>query len=63
MIDLSVECLKTRIGEGSLKLKKGGKSYFEPIYNHQTGQLKMVFGYCDEKPVLEEIDISELFAQ
>jgi len=48
IIDLSLACLKTQ--KGNLTLKKGGKSYFQPIFSQQKGVLSMVFGYCDEKP-------------
>jgi hypothetical protein len=57
-IDLSMECFKSR--KGKMLLKKGGKSYFPPILDFNTGKVKVVFGYCDEKPSLEEVDISDL---
>ena len=54
-----MECFKTR--KGKVFLKHGGKSYFPPCMDTNTGKVQLIFGYCDDKPKLEELDISELF--
>jgi hypothetical protein len=41
-------------------LKEGGKTYFPPCFDQQNGKVHIVFGYCDDKPKIEELDISEL---
>ena len=60
MIDLSFECYKSKTGKNKFQLEEGGKSYFNPLFDSATGKVQIVFGYCDEKPRLEEIDIGEM---
>lgn len=65
MIDLSLECFKAKFGSNSLHLpdeSSGGKTYFPPVFDPLTGKVSLIFGYCDQPPLLEEIDISD-FAQ
>ena len=59
MLDLSFECFKSRAGK-NLQVKDGGKTYFPPAYDYETGKIQLLFGYCDIQPNLEEIDISYL---
>jgi hypothetical protein len=56
LIDLSLECLKTR--NGRLLLKEGGKSYLNPAFDSSNGKLLLFFGYCDDKPKVEELDLT-----
>ena len=58
MIDLSLECFKTK--HGRTLLKDGGKSYMSPMYDMSTGKVKILFGYCDDKPKIEEINITDI---
>lgn len=39
MIDLSFECFKTKQGKRDLTLKDGGKTYFPPFYDPNSGKL------------------------
>jgi hypothetical protein len=48
--------LKTR--NGRLLLKEGGKSYLNPAFDSSTGKLMLFFGYCDDKPKVEELDLT-----
>jgi len=41
-------------------LKEGGKSYLTPALDPSTGKIKLLFGYCDDKPKIEDIDLSEI---
>jgi len=41
-------------------LKYGGKSYFPPSLDINSGKVNVIFGYCDEKPLVEEVDLGEL---
>jgi hypothetical protein len=56
LIDLSLECLKTR--HGRLLLKEGGKSYLNPAFDNTNGKLTLFFGYCDDTPKTEELDLT-----
>lgn len=61
LIDLSMECYKTKAGK-AITLpddSDGGKTYFPPLFDPQTGKLHIVFGYCDEAPFLEDIPFSD----
>jgi hypothetical protein len=59
MLDLSFECFISRSGKNML-VKEGGKTYFPPAYDYESGKIQLLFGYCDIQPKLEEIDISDL---
>jgi len=41
-------------------LKEGGKTYFPPCYEAQTGKVHILIGYCDDKPRIEDIDITDI---
>jgi len=61
IIDLGIECLKAKYGNNFLSLQsEGGKTYFPPLIN-EAGRIQLIFGYCDEAPLVEEIDLSMLF--
>ena len=60
LIDLSLECLNSRVWKPTLTLAQGGKSYQPPAFNYETGRVSMIFGYCDIEPLVEEIDVKEL---
>jgi hypothetical protein len=55
LIDLSFECFKSK--HGRLHLKVGGKSYLNPLYDKASGKALIMFGYCDDKPEIEELDL------
>jgi hypothetical protein len=40
-------------------LNEGGKSYFPPCFDADTGKVQLLFGYCDDRPKLEEVDVSD----
>ena len=56
-MDMSVECLKAK--SGLMKLKRGGKCYFNPVQG-EGSKIMLIFGYLDEKPDFEEIDLQEI---
>ena len=61
IVDLTAECLKSRFGLGKLQLpdsSTGGKTYFPPCYDSKTGIVSLIFGYCDQAPVIEDFDLS-----
>eukprot|EP00347_Sterkiella_histriomuscorum_P017020 403350962 len=60
MIDLSFECFKSKQGKSHFQMKEGGKTYFPPLYDSNTGKVQLLFGYCDSQPAIEEIDIGDL---
>jgi len=45
---------------GQLKLKHGGKSYFPAILEGDGKRAQIIFGYCDDRPTIEEFDASDL---
>jgi len=52
--------LRAKYGTNFLSLQsEGGKTYFPPLIN-EAGRIQLIFGYCDEAPLLEEIDLSML---
>lgn len=59
MLDLSLECLKNK--GVTLTLKHGGKSYFPPSMNFLQGKASIIFGYCDDKPKIDEVDVADLY--
>lgn len=59
LLDLSFECFKSRSGK-SMIVKDGGKTYFPPSFDPETGKIQLIFGYCDIQPIIEEVDVSEL---
>lgn len=61
-VDLSMECFKAKYGYSSLALPEastGGKTYFPPHFDPATGRVQLIFGYCDQPPSIEEIDIRD----
>lgn len=65
LVDLTIECFKAKFGNNVLTLpdnSQGGKTYFPPSYDASTGKVSIIFGYCDQPPLIEDLDISDFTA-
>lgn len=65
VIDFSLECFKSRFGNHALSFTEHsacGKTYFPSTALDSSNKISLIFGYCDQPPVLEDLDISDFLS-